>query len=58
MFYDEFQAFDLQTNANTGVGYRFVHEPELDFIGRLGGGTSREIRRAGRPLGAGIAVRF
>ena len=43
LFYDEFQAFDLQASANTGVGYRFVHEPGLDFIGRLGGGASREI---------------
>jgi putative salt-induced outer membrane protein YdiY len=43
LFYDEFQAFDLQTSANTGVGYRFVHEPGLDFIARFGGGVSREI---------------
>jgi hypothetical protein len=43
LFYDEFQAFDVQVSANTGVGYRFVHEPGLDFMGRLGGGTSREF---------------
>jgi putative salt-induced outer membrane protein YdiY len=43
VFYDEFQAFDLQTSANTGVGYRFVREPGLDLIGRVGGGTSREV---------------
>jgi putative salt-induced outer membrane protein YdiY len=43
LFYDEFQAFDLQTSANTGVGYRFVHDPGLDLIARLGGGASREI---------------
>lgn len=43
LFYDRFQAFNLQTNANMGVGYRFVHEPSLDLIGRLGGGTSREF---------------
>jgi len=43
VFYDKFQAFDLQTNVNTGVGYRFVHEPGLDFLGRVGGGTSREF---------------
>jgi putative salt-induced outer membrane protein YdiY len=43
VFYDQFQAFDLQTNANTGVGYRFVHEECLTLIGRLGAGTSREI---------------
>jgi hypothetical protein len=43
LFYDEFQAFDLQLSANTGVGYRFVHEPGLDLIGRFGAGTSREV---------------
>jgi putative salt-induced outer membrane protein YdiY len=43
LFYDEFQNFDVQVSANTGVGYRFVHEPGLDFIGRFGGGTSREF---------------
>jgi putative salt-induced outer membrane protein YdiY len=43
VFYDEFQAFDLQTNANTGVGYRFVHDPDLGLIGRVGAGTSREF---------------
>lgn len=43
VFYDEFQAFDLQTNANTGIGYRFVHEPDLGLIGRVGAGTAREF---------------
>lgn len=43
VFYDEFQAFDLQTNANTGVGYRFAHEPDFGLIGRVGAGTSREF---------------
>jgi putative salt-induced outer membrane protein YdiY len=43
VFYDEFQAFDLQTSANSGVGYRFIHEPELDLIGRFGAGASREV---------------
>ncbi len=43
VFYDEFQAFDVQTNANTGVGYRFVHDKDLGLIARLGAGTSREI---------------
>jgi putative salt-induced outer membrane protein YdiY len=43
VFYDEFQAFDLQTNANTGIGYRFVHDPDLGLIGRVGAGTSREF---------------
>jgi hypothetical protein len=43
VFYDEFQAFDLQTSANSGIGYRFLHEPELELIGRLGAGSSREF---------------
>ena len=43
LFYDEFQAFDLQTSGNTGVGYRFVHEPGLEMLARVGAGTSREI---------------
>jgi putative salt-induced outer membrane protein YdiY len=43
VFYDEFQAFDLQTSGNTGVGYRFVHEPGLEMMARVGAGTSREI---------------
>jgi putative salt-induced outer membrane protein YdiY len=43
VFYDEFQSFDLQTNANSGIGYRFVHDPDLGLIGRVGAGTSREF---------------
>jgi len=43
VFYDQFQAFDLQTNVNSGVGYRFIHDPELEIIGRCGAGASREF---------------
>jgi hypothetical protein len=43
LFYDEFQAFDLQLSGNAGVGYRFVHEPGLDLMARFGAGTSREV---------------
>jgi putative salt-induced outer membrane protein YdiY len=43
LFYDKFKAFDVQTSANTGIGYRFVHRPMLDLIGRFGVGTSREF---------------
>ncbi len=43
IFYDEFQAFDLQTSANTGIGYLLVHDPDLELIGRFGAGASREI---------------
>jgi putative salt-induced outer membrane protein YdiY len=43
VFYDKFAAFDVQSSFNTGVGYRFVHVPELDFMTRVGGGASREF---------------
>ena len=43
VFYDQFQVYDLQTNANTGIGYQFVNEPDIDLTGRLGGGASREF---------------
>ncbi len=42
-FYDQFQSFDAQMSADTGIGYRFWHEPARELIGRVGGGTSREI---------------
>ena len=43
VFYDQFKDFDVQTNVDTGVGYRFFHDPDLALIGRVGGGTSREF---------------
>ncbi len=43
VFFDKFAEFNLQTNFNTGIGYRFVHMPELELMGRLGGGASREF---------------
>jgi putative salt-induced outer membrane protein YdiY len=43
VFYDEFQAFDVQTNANSGIGYRIIHRPGNDLIGRFGAGASREF---------------
>jgi Protein of unknown function, DUF481 len=43
LFYDEFQAFDAQVSANSGVGYRFVYDPKVNLIGRFGAGSSREI---------------
>ena len=33
VFYDQFKDFDLQTNVDGGVGYRFYHEKELELIG-------------------------
>jgi putative salt-induced outer membrane protein YdiY len=43
VFYDKFATFDLQTNMNLGVGYRFVHSPELDLMTRVGAGAEREF---------------
>lgn len=43
VFYDEFQAFDLQTNGNSGIGYRFFMDPAIKLTGRAGGGASREF---------------
>jgi putative salt-induced outer membrane protein YdiY len=43
LFYDKFATFDLQTNANLGIGYRFVHTPELDVMTRVGAGAEREF---------------
>jgi putative salt-induced outer membrane protein YdiY len=43
VFYDEFKAFDLQTNVDAGVGYRVFHEKELQLVTRVGAGTSREF---------------
>ncbi len=43
LFYDQFQSFDAQMSADTGIGYRFWHEPARELIGRVGGGTSREF---------------
>jgi putative salt-induced outer membrane protein YdiY len=42
-FYDKFAAFDLQTNLNMGIGYRWVHTPVLDFMTRVGAGAEREF---------------
>jgi hypothetical protein len=43
LFYDEFQAFDLQVNGNGGVGYRFFHTELMNLTGRVGAGASREV---------------
>ena len=42
-FYDEFKDFNVQTNLDTGIGYRFFHETDLTLTGRVGGGVSREF---------------
>ena len=43
LFYDEFQAFDLQTNGSSGVGYQIFKGPDLKLTTRAGGGASREF---------------
>ena len=57
VFYDEFQAFDVQTNANSGIGYRFVHVPGTRADRPIRRRHVARVWRAGRRLGAGIAVR-
>ncbi len=41
--YDEFKAFDLRYNINSGMGYAFFQEDDLQLIGRFGAGASREF---------------
>lgn len=43
VFYDEFQTYDLQTNANTGIGYQFYDEEDIELTSRIGAGASREF---------------
>jgi len=41
--YDEFRAFDLRYNINSGFGYTFVRNDILTLVGRFGSGASREF---------------
>ena len=43
VFYDQFQAFDLQTNGNSGIGYQIFKDPAVNLTTRVGGGASREF---------------
>ena len=43
VFYDQFQAFDLQANGNSGIGYQIFKDPALNLTTRCGGGASREF---------------
>jgi putative salt-induced outer membrane protein YdiY len=43
LFYDKFATFDFQTNLNMGIGYRWIHSPELDLMSRVGAGAEREF---------------
>lgn len=42
-FYDEFQAFDVNFNANSGVGYRWLNEDWTKLTTSIGTGSSREF---------------
>jgi putative salt-induced outer membrane protein YdiY len=41
--YDEFRAFDLRYNINSGLGYRLIGTDDLSLIGRFGAGASRKF---------------
>ena len=41
--YDEFRAFDLRYNINSGFGYSFIRTEDLTLTGRFGAGASREF---------------
>lgn len=41
--YDEFKAFDLRYNINSGLGYSFYRTDDLTLTGRFGAGVSREF---------------
>lgn len=43
LFYDEFQAFDMQVNGQLGFGYRVADDPIVSLIARCGAGASREF---------------
>ena len=43
LFYDEFQAYDVQVNVNGGVGYRVIDVPGMSLTTRAGAGGSQEI---------------
>ena len=41
--YDEFKAFDLRLNINSGLGYYWVRTDQTTLATRFGAGTSKEI---------------
>jgi hypothetical protein len=43
VFFDKFAAFNLQTSFDSGIGYRFVHTPGLEIMGRFGAGAMRQF---------------
>lgn len=43
LFYDEFQAYDLNLNINSGLGYQWIDTELLKLGTQLGAGASREF---------------
>ena len=43
LFYDEFQAYDLDFNANSGIGYQWLDTERLKLGTQIGAGASREF---------------
>ena len=43
LFYDEFQAFDLNVNINSGIGFKVFDEDWVKLRTSLGAGASREF---------------
>ncbi len=43
LYYDEFQAFDLNANVNSGLGYDFIDSDPMKLSGSVGAGASREF---------------
>lgn len=41
--YDEFKAFDVRVSIDAGLGYQFIDTETTSFLGRCGGGWSREV---------------
>ncbi len=41
--YDEFKAFDVRVAIDAGLGYQFLDTEKTSFLGRCGGGWSREV---------------
>jgi putative salt-induced outer membrane protein YdiY len=41
--WDEFKAFDLRLNLNSGIGYHWIRNDRTTFVTRFGAGASREI---------------
>ncbi len=43
VYHDEFQAFDMNVNVNSGLGYRFLDYDWIELTGSFGSGTSRKF---------------